>query len=84
MTVDEKGNVYLTVRSAKRPGVMIVSPEGKEVGFISTASLRQEGAEKQAGLPSNVEFGIGGEANMLYVTVNTSLYRIRLNASRGR
>ena len=83
MTVDERGNVYLTVRSAKSPGVMIVSPEGKEVGFISTASLRQEGSEKQVGLPSNVEFGNGGEANMLYVTVDTSLYRIRLNVKGG-
>jgi hypothetical protein len=32
------------------------------------------------GLPSNVEFGIGDEANVLYVTVDLSLYRIPLKA----
>ena len=79
MTVDEKGNIYLTVRSAKRPGVMIINPQGEELGFVPTGPPHQEGAEKRVGLPSNVEFGIGEEANVLYVTVDTSLYRVRLN-----
>jgi hypothetical protein len=30
------------------------------------------------GLPSNVVFGRGAEANVLYITVDTGLYRIPL------
>ena len=47
MTVDEKGNIYLTPRGAKRPGVMIISPEGEEVGFIPTPSPAQGDAESR-------------------------------------
>ncbi len=36
MTVDAKGNVYLAVRSLKRPGILVLDPNGKEVGFIPT------------------------------------------------
>jgi gluconolactonase len=82
MCVDRKGNLYLTVRSLKRPGVMITDPHGKEIGFIPTGPANQTAEPGQApkGLPSNVEFGIGPEKNTLYVTVDLSLYRIRLNA----
>lgn len=79
MCVDTKGNIYLTVRDASRPGVLVVNPEGKEVGFIPTGAADQEPATA-TGLPSNVEFGIGKDSNMLYVTVDTSLYRIRLKS----
>ncbi len=77
MTVDVKGNVYLTARGLKRPGVLVIDPEGKEVGFIPTGPS-QSGAREPVGLPSNCDFGIGEESNVLYVTVDTSLYRIRL------
>lgn len=77
MTVDVKGNVYLTARGLKRPGVLVIDPTGKEVAFIATGPS-QPGAKEPVGLPSNVEFGIGAESNMLYVTVDKSLYRIRL------
>ncbi len=77
MCVDTKGNVYLTVRDASRPGVLVVNPDGKEVGFIPTGPADQDQATA-TGLPSNVEFGIGQDSNLLYVTVDTSLYRIRL------
>ena len=79
MCVDTRGNIYLTVRDASRPGVLIVNPNGKEVGFIPTGAADQEQATAK-GLPSNVEFGIGQDSNMLYVTVDTSLYRIRLKS----
>lgn len=81
MCVDSSGNIYLTVRDASRPGVMVINPAGKEVGFIPTGATNQEQASA-TGLPSNVEFGIGEESNTLYVTVDTSLYRIRLK-TRG-
>jgi len=77
MCVDTTGNVYLTVRDASRPGVLVVNPDGEEVGFIPTGAPNQEQATA-VGLPSNVEFGIGKDANLLYVTVDKSLYRIRL------
>ena len=81
MTVDENGNIYLTSRGLKRPGVMIVNPDGEEVGFISTGPENQTDPDNAQGLPSNVEFGIGDEANVLYVTVDLSLYRIRLGVN---
>lgn len=77
MTVDSRGNVYLTARSLKRPGVLVIDPAGKEAGFIPTGPS-QPGAKKPVGLPSNCVFGRGDELNVLYVTVDKSLYRIPL------
>jgi gluconolactonase len=80
MTLDSDGNLYLASRSQKRPGVLIIDIQGKEMGFIPTAEPQPD-AKEPHGLPSNCDFGIGDESNMLYVTVDTSLYRIRLNAT---
>ncbi len=86
MCVDEKGHIYLTVREPTRPGVMVIDPDGKEVAFIPTGPANQstagpDGAKKDPiGMPSNVEFGLGDEINMLYITVDKSLYRVRLKA----
>ena len=81
MCVDSQGNVYLTVRDAGQPGVMVITPQGIKVGFIPTGPANQE-QTNAVGLPSNVEFGIGDDAHTLYVTVDKSLYRIRLR-TRG-
>lgn len=81
MCVDRQGNVYLAVRDASRPGVMVVDPDGREVAFIPTGPPDQDPLTV-VGLPSNVVFGIGQEASRLYITVDTSLYRIGMN-SRG-
>ncbi|MEQ8791543.1 MAG: SMP-30/gluconolactonase/LRE family protein [Pirellulaceae bacterium] len=82
MCVDASGNLYLTVRDAGRPGVMVVNRRGKEIAFIPTGPENQkiDMENPPVGLPSNVEFGIGDDADMLYVTVDKSLYRIRLKA----
>jgi gluconolactonase len=82
MTVDDKGNLYIADRSAKRPGVRITDPHGKEIGFIPTGEPDQklDADHPGKGFPSNVEFGVGADKNLLYVTVDTSLYRVRLNA----
>ena len=77
MTIDSKGNIYLTGRSLKRPGVLVIDPTGKEVAFIPTGPS-QPGSKEPVGLPSNVTFGRGDESNVLYVTVDKSLYRIPL------
>jgi gluconolactonase len=75
MCVDIKGNIYLAARSLKRPGVLVIDPQGKELAFIPTGPS-QPGAKEPEGIPSNVCFGRGAESKTLYVTVDTSLYRI--------
>lgn len=80
MTVDTKGRIYLAARTPTRPGILVLDPDGKEVAFIKTANP-QPGAREPMGNPSNCDFGIGDDANLLYVTVDKSLYRIRLNAT---
>jgi gluconolactonase len=77
MTVDVKGNLYLAVRSLKRPGVWVTDPAGKEIAFIPTGPS-QPGTKEPTGIPANVAFGLGDESSTLYVTVDKSLYRIRL------
>src|SRR5258707_1354161 len=77
MCVDVKGHVYLAARSQKRPGILVIDPDGKEVAFIPT-SPTQSGSKKPVGIPSNCTFGIGKESKVLYVTVDLSLYRIPL------
>ena len=79
MAVDANGNIYLTVREATRPGVLVIDPQGKELAFIATGALNQA-SDKVVGLPSNVEFGIGDEASVLYATVDLSLQRITLKS----
>jgi gluconolactonase len=70
MTTDQEGRIYAAVRSAKRYGIVVYTPQGKEVAYIRTPEL-----------PTNCTFGIGEDAKTLYVTAGTGLYRIRLNAS---
>lgn len=78
--VDDQGHIYLTLRDLSRPGVSVIDESGKEVAFLPTGPANQKPAAGQApvGIPSNVEFGIGKEANVLYITVDVSLYRIPL------
>ena len=81
MTVDVHGHLYLTVRSPQRPGVKVITPQGAEVAFIPTGPIQQADNQPEkpvVGLPSNVEFGLGEDLNMLYITVDKSLCRIRL------
>ena len=78
MCVDSQGNIYLTCRSLKRPGLMVINPEGKELAFVPTGPPNQHGAKEPVGLPSNCEFGIGKEASTLYLSIDKSLYRINL------
>jgi gluconolactonase len=83
MRVDAQGNIYLAVRSLARPGVMVIDPAGKELAFVPTGPANQSGLfEDWVGIPSNMEFGIGDESNVLYVTIDKSLYCIRLE-TRG-
>ena len=67
LVCDKSGNLYGAERSLKRPGIAIRDPDGKELGFIPTE------------VQTNVGFGRGKDANLLYITAGTSLYSIRLN-----
>ncbi|HTU16741.1 MAG TPA: SMP-30/gluconolactonase/LRE family protein [Gemmataceae bacterium] len=80
MTVDAKGNLYLAVRSLKRPGIWVLNPDGKEIAYIPTGPS-QPGSKEPKGIPSNCCFGIGKESKVLYVTVDVSLYRIPLKVA---
>ncbi len=75
LALDVKGNIYLALRSLLRPGILVIDPNGKEVGFIPTGPT-QPGAKEPVGVPSNVTFGIGPESKTLYVTIDKGLYRI--------
>ena len=68
MVADVDGNVWVASRCEWHAGVQVLDPQGNELAFIST------GEE----LPTNVGFGRGEDANLLYVTSGKSLYRIRV------
>lgn len=68
LVVDRKGNLYVAVRAENRPGICVYSPDGTELAYIKTE------------VPTNVGFGRGRDASLLYITAGSSLYRIRLNA----
>jgi gluconolactonase len=70
MTTDTDGRIYAAFRQEARKGILILSPEGKEVAHIPTDTL-----------PTNCTFGKGSEQNMLYITAGSGLYRIKLNAA---
>src|SRR4029453_6232258 len=57
MVADTEGNIWLASRCEHRAGIQALSPQGKELAFIPT------GAE----LPTNVGFGRGADASVLYV-----------------
>ena len=67
LVCDEDGNLFVAVRAENRPGIVVYSPQGKELAYIKTE------------VPTNVGFGRGKDANLLYITAGKSLYRIRLN-----
>ena len=68
MVADVDGNIWMASRCEWRPGVQVLDPEGNELAYIST------GEE----LPTNVGFGRGEDANLLYLTSGKSLYTIRV------
>lgn len=70
LAADTEGNVYAAVRRADAPGVYVYNGEGKELAYIPTGDL----------LPTNLAFGRGANANLLYVTAAGSLFQIRMNS----
>ncbi|GHT88078.1 gluconolactonase [Bacteroidia bacterium] len=68
MTIDEKGNVYLTGN-----GVTIVNPQGEKITHIPV----------DAGWTANVCFG-GKDGKTLFITASQYLYAIRMNVKGVR
>ena len=69
LAADVNGNVYAAVRRADAPGIYVYNTDGKELASMPTGDI----------LPSNLAFGRGEDANLLYVTAGNALYQIRLN-----
>ncbi len=54
------------MRDASRPGIYAYTLDGTEKAYIPTT------------IPTNVHFGRGDDSNLLYITADNSLYRIRV------
>lgn len=70
LAADANGNVYAAVRRADAPGIYVYNADGKELAYIPTGEV----------LPSNLAFGRGADANLLYITAGSALYQIRMNS----
>ena len=57
MTLDRQGNIYATAGSGSGAGIHVFGPKGQHLALVATP-----------GEPSNCVFGIGNEANTLYIT----------------
>ena len=55
----------------------LATPQGKDIAYIPTARPQVD-VKEPSGIPANVCFGSGDDSKTLYVTVDKSLYRIRL------
>ena len=70
LTVDSKGNLYVTVPALS--GIQVVTPQGKTLGLITFPES-----------PSNCCFG-GKDMKTLFVTARTSLYAAPMDATGHR
>ena len=68
MTIDNKGNIYLTGK-----GVTVFNPEGKKIAHIPV----------EAKWTANVCFG-GKDRNILFITASEYLYSLKMNVKGAR
>lgn len=73
MNVDTNGNLYVAVRNPTDQAFHVYSPEGEMLAKIPV--------NETAGLPTNVGWGRGDDAGVLYLTAGQSLYRLQTNAT---
>jgi len=50
--LDVKANLYMAVRSLKRPGIRVADPAGKELAYIATGEP-QTNARQAVSIPAN-------------------------------
>lgn len=67
MKLDRQGNLYVTANTAE--GVWVYAPDGTLLGFVGTPEP-----------PANCAWG-GPENRTLFITANTSVYRLQTKAS---
>lgn len=75
VTCDADGDLWVAVRSAKRPGIYayrVRDGKAEEKAYIPTGKA----------IPSNMSFGRGADASTLYITAGNSLFSIR-TAKKG-
>lgn len=65
LVCDAEGNLFVAVRDETRFGIYVYTPEGKQLAYLPTPER-----------PTNVGFGRGSDARVLYITAGGSLYRI--------
>ncbi len=70
MTTDTAGRIYAAIRKPSRHGIAVYTPTGAELAFLTMEPL-----------PTNCTFGRGDESDVLYITADSGLYRIRVNAT---
>ena len=67
LVADILGNIYVALMHKTDPGIYVYTPDGEKVGHIPTPEP-----------PTNVGFGRGQDADILYITAGNALYRTRL------
>jgi gluconolactonase len=67
MKLDAQGNLYVTANTAE--GVWVYAPDGTLLGFIGVPEP-----------PANCAWG-GPDNRTLFITANTSVYRLSMNVS---
>ncbi len=68
MAIDRDGRIFAAVRSASRFGIVVYTPNGKEVDYLKTPVL-----------PTNCCFGVATNSKTLYITAGGGLYRATVN-----
>jgi gluconolactonase len=77
IAIDDVGNLYVTCRSLKQPGILTIDAEGKTLAFLPTGPANQKGVFADwKGIPSHAVFGVGDDRHSLYVTIDQELHRI--------
>jgi len=80
----ESAELFEQLAAGNREAEQVVGALEAGASWELDGKPQQAAGEEASGLPSNVEFGVGNERNVLYVTVDKALYRIRLNAQGFR
>lgn len=66
LAVDREGNLWAAVQRADRPGIYAFDPSGRERAYVALPA------------PTNLAFGRPPDDDVLWITADNSLYRIRV------